>query len=133
MWQPAGRNGNPALHLRRDGRTAPAQQRAEATVVAELLAVLPDEVEHRADALAFALPQAAAELLEEEQRAVGGPEHEERVHGRHVDALVEQVDREHHVQPPGGQVAQGLLPLISRVSAQTAVDGMPASLNTRAM
>jgi uncharacterized protein YmfQ (DUF2313 family) len=82
MWQPAGRNGKPCSTWRIDVGPGAAEERAEAAVEAELLAVVADEVEDGADRLALGLPQAAAELLEEEERALGGAEHEERVDGR---------------------------------------------------
>ena len=48
--------------------------------------------------LPVALAQAAAELLQEQGRALGRPQEQERVDVRHVDALVEQVDGEHDVR-----------------------------------
>ena len=66
---------------------------AEAAVVAELLAVVADKVEDGADGLALGLPEPATELLEEQQRALGRSQHQERIHGRHVHAFIEQVDR----------------------------------------
>ena len=47
-WQPAGRNGKPELRLALDVATRATEQRAEAPVEAELLAMVADEVEHRA-------------------------------------------------------------------------------------
>ncbi len=48
--------------------------------------------------------KAAAELLQEQRGAVGRAEHQERVHGGDVDALVEQVDREDDVDTALGEV-----------------------------
>ena len=61
--------------------------------------------------------EAAAELLEEQGGALGRAEHQDGVDGGDVDALVEQVDREHDPHSPGGQVAQGGLALGSRAVA----------------
>ena len=84
----------------------PPEEGPEAPVVAKLLAVLADEVEHRADRLPIEPPQTAAELLEEEGGAVGGPQKEDRVDRRHVDPLVEEVDREHDVYAPALQIVE---------------------------
>ena len=51
--------------------------------------------------------QAAAELLQEQCRALGRAEHEHGVDGWDVDAFVEQVDREHNPDSAVGEIAQG--------------------------
>ena len=106
MWQPAGRNGNCVLHGAFDVAAGTAEQGAVAAVEAELLAVGADEVEHGAERLARRLAQASPELLEEQGRALGRAQHQDGVDVRNVDALVEQVDGEHHPDPTGGQVPQ---------------------------
>ena len=83
------------LHGPLDVSAGAAEQRPVAAVEAELLAVGADEVEHGAERLARCLAQAAAELLEEQRRALGRAQHEHGVDGGDVDALVEQVDGEH--------------------------------------
>lgn len=70
-----------------------------------------NEVEHGAERLAVGPAQTPAELLEEQRRALGGPQHQHRVDGGHVDTLVEQVDREHRPHPARRQVGQRLAPL----------------------
>ena len=52
MWQPAGRNGKPSLDLLLEILAGSAEQRPKSPVESELLAMMPDEVEHRADRLA---------------------------------------------------------------------------------
>ena len=89
-----------------------AEEGAEAAVVAELLAVVADEVEDGADRLALGLPEPAAELLEEEERALGGAEHEERVDGGDVHALVEEVHAEDDADVAPLQVPERPLPLV---------------------
>ncbi len=77
-----------------------AEQRPVAAVEAELAAVGAHEVEDRAEPLARRAAQAPAELLEEQRGALRGAQHEHGVDGGYVDALVEQVDREHRAAPP---------------------------------
>ena len=57
--------------------------------------------------LSLGSPQPSAQLLEEEGRAVSGAQEEEGVHHRNVDALVEEVHREDHVDLACGEVGQG--------------------------
>jgi hypothetical protein len=64
------------------------------SVEAELPPVHPDEVEHRAYRLAFGQPQATAQLLEEECRAVRGTQQQKGVNGGNVDTFVEKVHGE---------------------------------------
>jgi hypothetical protein len=65
-----------------------------------------DEVEHGQAGLAGFAAQAAAELLEEEGRALGRTEEEDGVDAGNVDAFVEQILREHHVDRGGAEVPQ---------------------------
>ncbi len=65
------------------------------------------EVEDGAGCLSLGAAQASAQLLEEEGWAVGGAEEEEGVHHRDVDAFVEEVDGEDHVDLACGEVGQG--------------------------
>ena len=101
-----GQEREPVLDLPLDVRAAAAEQRPEAPVEPELACGAADEVEHGADRLAGRLPQPASELLEEQRRALGRAQHQQRVDGRNVDALVEQVDGEDDADAPAGQVAQ---------------------------
>jgi hypothetical protein len=89
-----------------DVASGTSEQGPEASVEPELLAVCADEVQDRAERLVLRLSESAAELLEEQGRALGGPEHEDGVDVGHVDALVEQVDREHDAHAAGGEVPQ---------------------------
>ena len=57
--------------------------------------------------LARVAAQAAAELLQEQDLGLGGPEHHDGVDGRQVHALVEQVHREDHLQVAALQLLQG--------------------------
>src|SRR4051794_12339542 len=92
--------------------TAATEQRAIAAVEAELATVHAHEVEDRARRFVPGLPQPAAELLEEEDGAFGRAQHEQRVHGRDVYALVEQVDREDHLNAASRQIGQRLVALL---------------------
>ena len=69
----------------------------EPLVEPELLVLPADEVEDGQAVLVRAVPQSSAELLQEHGGALGRPEEQDRVDGRHVDALVEQIDGEHDV------------------------------------
>ena len=73
---------------------AAAEERAVTLVEPELATVHADEVEHRTQRLVFGDPQATAQLLQKQRGALGGAQHQDGVDARHVDALVEQVDRE---------------------------------------
>ena len=75
--------------------------------------------------------QAAAELLEEDGRALGRPEEEDGVDLRHVDAFVEEVDGEETLTVPARSVAQrAARDRRWSVSADTAIEGRPASVNS---
>src|SRR5262245_37008137 len=52
------------------------------------------EVEHRAHRLAGRPSQTTAKLLQEERRALGRAQHEQRVDRREIDPLIEEVDSE---------------------------------------
>ena len=78
----------------------------------ETLAVVAHEVEHRAHRFPWRPAQSSAELLQEQHRAVGGAQQQQRVDHGDIDALVEQVDREHRLHPTIGQVAQRRLALV---------------------
>ena len=68
--------------------------------------VVADEVEHHQALLAFGFAQATAELLKEEDLRLGRAQHQHGVDCRQVDPLVEQVDREDHLQPAVGELFQ---------------------------
>lgn len=59
---------------------------------------LADEIEHREAALARAEAQAAAELLQEHDRALGGPQEQHGVDLGDVEPFVEQIHREEDLQ-----------------------------------
>jgi hypothetical protein len=100
-----GQEGKAAAHLGLERRARAIQQRREFSIEAELPAMQADEVEDCADALAGGPAQAAPQLLQEQRRAVRGAQHQQRVHARHVDAFVEQIDRENRVDPCLGERA----------------------------
>src|SRR5262245_38079905 len=79
------------LHLFADVKPTPAEQRLEAPIVTELLSVLPDKVQHRTRRLFRRLSQSSPQLLKKEQRTLRRPEHQQRVHLRDIDPLIEQV------------------------------------------
>ena len=79
-----------------------------------------DEVENRAHGLVVCDPQTATELLEKQRRALGWPQHEHDVDGRYVDALVEQIDREHDLDSSLGETAQRIAAFVAGVSPETA-------------
>ena len=66
---------------------------------------LADEVQHREAALAPAEAQTAAELLQEHDRALGGPQEQHRVDLGDVEAFVEQIHRKQDLQLAGAQAA----------------------------
>ena len=68
-----------------------------------------DEVQDREPGLVGGLTQSAAQLLQEEQAGLGGPQHGHPVHPGDVDALIEQVDRAEGVQLAALQRLQGAL------------------------
>ena len=94
------------LHVVFDLAARASEQAAEALIEAELLALLAHEVEHGQHALAVVFAQASAELLQEDGGALGGAQHEDGVHCRHVDALVEQVDGEQDGELAVAQILQ---------------------------
>ena len=85
------------LYVTLDLAAGSAEDRAESTIEAELPVHVPNKVEGGEALLAFGQPQAAAELLEKDGGAFGGPEEEDGIDLRYVDALVEQIDGEDNV------------------------------------
>ena len=75
------------------------QQRSESLVKTELRAMQAHEVQDVAVRLAHHAAQATAKLLQEESPAVRGPQHQQRVDGRHIDTFVEEIHREDDVEP----------------------------------
>ena len=134
MWQPAGRNGKPRLDLLREVLAAAAEQRPEAPVEPELRAMAGRRSRAPCRPSCRASAQSAAELLQEERRAVGRAQQQQRVDGGHVDALVEEVDGEDDVDAPRRRDRRALPDAPSSgLSAHTAIAAMPASRKTRAM
>ena len=70
-------------------------------VEAELLAVVPDEVQDRQNRLVPGSTKPTAELLQEQRRALGGAQEQHRVDVGNVQALVEEVGGEQGVQLAG--------------------------------
>ena len=87
-------------------RRLPPSKARQATIESKFAAMVADEVEHRAERLRGSTSETAAELLEEERRTLGRAQQQERVDVGNVDAFVEEVDGEDHVDPSGFQVAQ---------------------------
>jgi hypothetical protein len=75
-----------------------AGQAGQQAVEAEIGAVLADEVQHQAALLAWRQAQPAADLLLEQHRALRGPQQQQRVDHRQVDALVVEVDSHQRAQ-----------------------------------
>ena len=69
-----------------------------------------DEVEHRQHVLAGAAPETPTQLLQEHGRALRGTQHEQNIDRGHVDALVEQVDREQDLDLARRQGVEGVVP-----------------------
>lgn len=106
----AGREeGEVELYGALEFSTTATEQRPVAAIEPELLAMGADEVEHRAVALVGGLAQSSTELLEEQRRTLGRTEHQDGVEDGNVDALIEQVDREHDLNPAGGEVLERTL------------------------
>ena len=51
--------------------------------------------------------QAAAQLLHEDRHRLGGPQEQDQVDDRDIDAFIEKVDGEQHAQPPGSERRYG--------------------------
>ncbi len=109
-----GEQRESAFDLRLELSPGAPEQRAEPTVEPELLTMESDEVEHGAHGLPGMASQSSAELLEEQRGAVGRPQQEQRVHRGHVDAFVEEVDREHRAHPSIGEVSQPAAAFVGR-------------------
>src|SRR3954464_1628349 len=77
----------------------------------------PDEVEHRADALSLGLPESPSKLLKEESRAIGRSQEQEGVDARHVDALVEEIDRKDNANAALGEILEGSDALVARAGS----------------
>src|SRR4051812_48523739 len=73
------------------------QQGAETAVESELLSMMAHEIKNGALQLAVTLAQPSSQLLKEQGGTVGRAQQKECVDDRHVNAFVEQVDREEHV------------------------------------
>ena len=87
------------------------QEGAETAVEAELLSMMAHEIENRALQLAVTLAQPSSQLLEEQRGTVGRAQQEQRVDDRHVNAFIEQVDGEEHVDAARRQIFERALAL----------------------
>ena len=87
--------------------TATAEQRAVPQVEPELASVQTNEVEHGAFGLSVCAAQSPPELLKEQRGALRRAQEQERVDVRHVDALVEEIDREEGGDTPVSEISQG--------------------------
>ena len=84
-----------AVHQFAARQAGEARQQA---VEAEFGAVLADEVEYQAALLAGCQAQAAANLLLKQHRALRGPQQQQRVDHRQVDAFVVEINRDQRAQ-----------------------------------
>jgi hypothetical protein len=103
-WRQAAETVLDAAHQFTARQAGQARQQA---VEPELGAVLADKVEHQAALLARCQAQAAADLLLEQHRALRGPQQQQRVDHRQVDAFVVEVDRHQRTQLAAEQHAAG--------------------------
>ena len=99
--------GEVGLHLLGQPAARDAGDGGQHLVEAELAPVLAHEIEDEAARLVQTEPQPAAHLLEEDCRAGGGPQKEQRVHKGKVDPLVEQVAGEEDVHLPIAEARRG--------------------------
>ena len=78
-----------------------------------------DEVDDNETFLSIGKSEPAAELLEKDDRRLGGAQHQHRVHGRYVEAFIEDVHGTHDLESPVGEVAEARS---ARSGGGTAVD-----------
>ena len=104
----------PLLDLSLERASAVTRQGAIPLGEAELLALVADEVQHRQDGLRRRSPEAPTELLEEDRRALSGPEHQDRVDVGDVEALIQHVDGEHRIDAARAEVGERRGPLVRR-------------------
>ena len=92
-----------------------AEQGAVAQVETEAAVLLADEIQNGETALLcfWREAQAPAQLLQEHDRALGGPQQQHGVDRGDVEAFVEQVDGEEDLQLAGVEAAQGFAALFS--------------------
>jgi hypothetical protein len=114
------REGEVSLDLAFEAAASVARERAELRVEAELLAVVSDKVEDREHGLVAGTSEAPAELLQEDGRTFGRSKEQDRVDVRQVEALIEEVSGEEHVDPPLLQVLESTFALSLR---SVAADG----------
>ncbi len=101
------------LHLAFDVGTRSTDQCTEAPIESELLPMIADKIEHRAD-LPFCLAQATAELLHEEERAVGRPEEKQSVNVANIDTFVEEIYGEDRLDCSVPQPVEGSTACVRR-------------------
>ena len=110
----------PLLDVALEPAPAAPGEGAVANVEAELAAMLTDEVERRQHRLAPRAAQTAAELLQEDRRALRRAEEQHRVDLREVEALVEEVGGEEAVHLAVSPLLQGTGPGGGRCLPETA-------------
>ena len=111
MWQPAGRNGNPAATCSARSLRVPPS-RAQTVGRSGTPCGGGPRSRARCTRTCPAPAQTPSQLLNEQCGAVRGPQHEQGVHSWHVNALVEEVDGENDSHPTGRQIAKGRAPLL---------------------
>ena len=58
--------------------------------------------------------QPSPKLLQEKRRAICRAKQQQRVHGRYVDALIEEVDGKEHIDAPSGEICERSCPFLVR-------------------
>jgi hypothetical protein len=95
-----GKIGKLESHLFLDLLPCATQQGTESEIKPELRSVQADEIEDRAHSLVCLPPKTAAKLLDEKGGTFGGPEKQEGVHSRDIDAFIKKVHRKYDTQLP---------------------------------
>jgi len=103
--------GKPLLDVALRLTASTTRDGLEPPVESELRSLPADEVEHGQDGSAFGAAQSSTELLQEERGALGWSKKQDGVDFGHVDAFIEDVDREHDVDVACPQVPQRSVPL----------------------
>jgi hypothetical protein len=98
----------PILHLPGHLRATQTRQSAIAEIESKLPTLISDEIEDREARLAFVPTQAAAELLKKHRGGLGRPKKHHCIDAWQVDAFVEQIYSEDHLELAALEVEQRL-------------------------
>ena len=130
MWQPAGRNGNPCSTCSFDVLAGAAEQCPEASVEAELLAVVADEVEHGAGGLAGRCRRPRPSCWRNSVGlSVGRSMSSVSTAGTSTPSLNRSTENTTRTRPAARSLERLPPARLVGLSPQIAVDAMPASLN----